>query len=167
MACSVHNHDAVPDPEIFVRRGTDGSSVTLTTSWYDAELSLEHIAPQRREVDDNTFDNDLYREGRIQRIGNLTLLPKEENQTLSNMSWEKKRKYFEVFSNRDPEERRKLINRYNLHQKTKQLLDNDFVPFCADLAQFVDECWKTCDVAQRGERLAGLMWDRFAPSLGL
>ena len=160
-------HDAVPDQENFIRQGTPRSSNTLTTSWYGAELTLEHIAPQNRDDTDDTFDDDLYREGRIHRLGNLTLLPKEENQTLGNLSWKKKKEYFSVFSERDLETRREMIKNFDLHQKTKHLLGNDFVPFCADLAKFEAECWTARDVARRGKNLAGMIWDRFAPSLNL
>ena len=158
-------HDAVPDARNFLRCGTPRSSVTLTSSWYSAELTLEHIAPRNRNPADQTWDDEIYSERRVHRLGNLTLLPKEENQTLGNLSWEKKKEYFSVFSERDFLVRQEQINNFDFHRNTRRLLDNDFVPFCSDLARCSADCWTAPKVAQRGRILACMIWSRFAPSL--
>lgn len=160
-------HDAVPDQTDFVRRGTRRSSDTLTSAWYSAELTLEHIAPRNREVNDDSYHDDVYLERRVHRLGNLTLLPQEENQHLDNLSWGKKKNYFSVFSERDLTSRTEMIAQSDLHGSTIHLLERDFIPFCADLAQCEAEQWTALDVARRGRSLAYMIWDQFAPSLGL
>lgn len=160
-------HDAVPDQTNFIRPGTPRSSDTLTLSWYNAGLTLEHIAPRNRDVNDRSYQDDLYLERRVHKLGNLTLLPEEENNNLRNLNWTTKREYFSVFSERDVERRRELIAKFNLQESTMQLLRNDFVPFCTDLAQCGSERWTAFDVGRRGKSLARMIWDQFAPSLNL
>ena len=160
-------HDAMPGapPEI-VQRGVAGSSPTLTAVWHDAALTVEHIAPQTPLSGDNSFGDQIYRESRVHRLGNLTLLPHEENRILGNKSWPEKQQYFQVFAERDPRTRTRQVDALDLRPATVDLLSDRFVPFCADLAELQSNQWTEAHIAERGRCLAELIWERFAPSLG-
>ena len=159
-------HDAaVGEHPKMVQRGIARSSPTLTTDWYGA-VTVEHIAPQSPLSGDSSFGDLIYRESRVHRLGNLTLLPKEENKILGNKSWPEKQKYFRVFAERDPEIRAGQVDDLKLRSATADLLQSRFVPFCADLAELESDQWTEDHIAERGKCLAELIWDRFAPSLG-
>lgn len=160
-------HDAIPGtPPEMVQGGVAGSSPTLTVVWRDAALTVEHIAPQNPLTGDNSFGDQIYRESRVHRLGNLTLLPQEENSVLSNKSWPEKQRYLKVFAERDPRIRARQVDALDLRPATVGLLSNRYVPFCADLAELESNQWTEAHIAVRGRCLAELIWDRFAPSLG-
>ena len=160
--------DSIPDASVsMLKRGTDGSSPALTSYWQEARLTLEHIAPQSPLSGDSSFGNGVYREGRVHRLGNLTLVPRDENRILGNKPWPEKRRYFEVFAERDRGIRTQKIERLDLRPATVRLLSNRYVPFCVDLAARRSNKWTEKNIADRGRRLAELIWDRFAPSLDL
>ena len=160
-------HDAIPGaPPEMVQRGVAGSSPTLTAVWHDAALTVEHIAPQTPLSGDNSFGDQIYRESRVHRLGNLTLLPQEENRILGNKPWPDKQQYLQVFAERDPRTRARQVDALDLRPATVDLLSRRFVPFCADLAELESDQWTEAHIAERGKCLAELIWDRFAPSLG-
>ena len=160
-------HDAIPGaPPEMVQRGVAGSLPTLTAVWYDAALTVEHIAPQTPLGGDNSFGDQIYRESRVHRLGNLTLLPQEENRILGNKSWPEKQQYFKVFAERDPRIRTRQVDALDLRPATVDLLSERLVPFCTDLAELESNQWTEAHIAERGKCLAELIWDRFAPSLG-
>ena len=160
-------HDAIPGaPPEMVQGGVAGSSPTLTAVWYDAALTVEHIAPQTPLSGDNSFGDQIYRESRVHRLGNLTLLPQKENRILGNQPWPEKQRYFKVFAERDLRTRARQVDALDLRPATSDLLSERFVPFCADLAEVESNQWTEADIAERGKCLAELIWDRFAPSLG-
>ena len=159
-------HDALPGtfPNI-LRPGTPGSSPTLTSAWHGAGLTLEHIAPQTPLSGDNSFTDQIYREGRVHRLGNLTLVPKEENRILGNKPWPQKQEYFRVFAERDPITRAQRVSALDLRPATIDFLSERFVPFCADLAEIESDQWTETNVVDRGRCLAELIWDQFSPTL--
>ncbi len=160
-------HDAIPGERPgMVQVGTPGSSPTLTAVWYGEALTVEHIAPQNPISSDNSFGDQIYREDRVHRLGNLTLLPEKENRILGNKSWPEKQQYLRVFAERDRSVRAKQINDLDLQPATEDLLQKRFIPFCADLAKLESNQWTEDHIAERGKCLAELIWDRFAPSLG-
>ena len=160
-------HDVIPGtPPEMVRAGIAGSSPTLTAVWYDAALTVEHIAPQNPINGDNSFGDQIYRENRVHRLGNLTLLPERENRILGNKSWPEKQQYLRVFAERDPNTRARQVDGLDLRPETGVLLQKRFIPFCADLAELESNQWTEHHIAERGRCLAELIWHRFAPSLG-
>ena len=160
-------HDAIPEspPEI-VGRGVGGSVPTLTAVWYDAALTVEHIAPRNPLSGDDSFGDQIYREGRVHRLGNLTLLPEEENRLLGNKPWPDKQHYFKVFAEPNLRNRARQIEALDLRPSTVEILLDRYVPFCADLAELESNQWTDTHIGERGTSLAQLIWDRFAPSLG-
>ena len=161
-------HDTVVDPfPRPIRPGAIGVMPTLTMEWYQEKLTIEHIAPQRKEDDDNSYADSIYKGARVHRLGNLTLLPKEENRVLSNKLWLEKLAYFKLYDERDATRRREMVNNFQLRPTTARLLSSRFVPFCGDIAALDDDQWTETHIENRGITLAGLIWDRFAPSLEL
>ncbi len=60
----------------------------------DSSQTVEHIAPVTQS---EGWEGELYEDGdTIHRLGNLTLLPRSENSSLSNGSWERKRLIYKV-----------------------------------------------------------------------
>lgn len=160
-------HDAIPGaPPVMVQAGAAGSSPTLTTVWYDAALTVEHIAPQTPLSSDNSFGAQIYRENRVHWLGNLTLLPRDENRILGNKSWPEKQQYLKVFADRDLRSRARQVDDLDLRPSTAELLSRRFIPFCADLAELASNQWSDSHIADRGRCLAERIWERFAPSLG-
>ena len=153
-----------------LKKGVPRSSTTLTMEWYqNTGLTVEHIAPQQALPEDLSFEPLIFREERFQRLGNLTLLPGRENKILGRRSWHDKQQYFKLFAEPNREARRIQIESLSapLGSKTVEILLTDsYLPFGTDLATFESDQWTADQIAKRGECLAGLIWDRFAPSLG-
>ena len=160
-----HDTAVAPSEGEFLVRGATESLATLTPYWWDSELTIEHIAPKSQRPGDATFADQLYREGRIHRLGNLTLLPQYENRLLSGKTWPEKRQFFRVFSERSTTSRRKQLENSDLRPQTVRLLTERFVPFCGDLAQSDPEEWNAEHIECRGRVLAEMIWDRFWPAL--
>ena len=159
-------HDSLATTRCFMKSGAEGSSPTLILDWYNAGLTVEHIAPQARNSADSSIDGDLYGSNGFQKMGNLTLLPEKENVILGNKGWEEKKRYFKVMSDPDVEKRKEKTRKMDFRAETKKLLSSRFVPFCADLGMCKSKRWDTALVEMRGRRLANRIWERFAPTLG-
>ena len=160
-----HDSTTADTSDRFLAQGAKGCARTLTPFWWNSELTIEHIAPQSQRRNDGSFDPRLYEEGRIHHLGNLTLLPKHENQILSGKRWPEKRQYFQVYSEPGTAARRDQLESLDLKARTVELLTERYVPFCGDLAQCDAEQWNAGHVERRGRVLAELIWDRFWPSL--
>ena len=160
-------HDAMPDEKEYLMHGADRSVTTLSRDWWKEELTVEHIAPQTRGRDDASYSDGVYMDRKLHRLGNLTLLPQRENVIIGRKSWKEKRKYFNLYCERRSDERLSKLEAFDLRPQTRKLLSTRFVPFCADVALVKDDCWTEDHVAHRGAALAGLIWDRFAPYVGI
>ena len=159
-------HDAIPgEPPNVLRRGAEDSSITLNPMWYDSGLTIEHIAPKTSLGSDGSFTDSIYRESRVHRLGNLTLVPQKENQILGSKSWPQKQEYFQVFAERDRNERTQRARTLQLKPATVDLLSRRFIPFCTDLAVLECNRWTDGNIADRGRCLAELIWDQFSPTL--
>ena len=144
-----------------------GVSSTLSLKWYRMPLSIEHIAPQSQGTS-NGFHDEIYSGGHLHKIGNLTLVPLRENSSLGDKTWEEKRQHYRVFCQTNAERRAKLAAELSLRPETVDLLMENYIPFCIDLARYPDTktTWKPKDVRRRGTGLAERIWQQFAPSLG-
>ena len=72
-------HDAMPDENEYLVHGADRSVTTLSRDWWKEELTVEHIAPQNRATAMTaSYSGGIYMEGKLHRLGNLTLLPQRE-----------------------------------------------------------------------------------------
>ena len=79
-------------------------SLTLEAWCLPNQYTVEHIAPQNPS--NGTWADDLYEaNGTIHRLGNLILLPKEINSSLSNKSWKTKQAAYKYINAETKEEK--------------------------------------------------------------
>lgn len=167
-------HDTVPDDKGLglTKAGSDGVLALLTHEmWTDERMvSVEHIAPQHRTDD---WDSRLYEsEKTIHRLGNLMLIPREENSAISNSSWNVKRACFKILSAQSPDEAEDALsdavsNGIDIPQLIASAdLSSSYRPLSSGVAQYRGD-WGTEIVESRSNRLAELAWDRLAPWVGL
>ncbi|MEW6647424.1 MAG: DUF1524 domain-containing protein [Pseudomonadota bacterium] len=108
----------------------------------------------------------------IERLGNLTLLPRSENSSLSNSSWLRKRLMYRVLSAETSDELDPLLKQaedsdISLSQSTAELLKNaHYLPMVKAVSR-VEGDWTLDLVERRSVRIAELAWDRIAPWLGI
>ena len=158
--------DAIPDPSAtgHAMRGAPGSWRTLSLEVWRAHYTVEHIAPQQKRSTDTSYASELYDEGDINRLGNLTLLPSNLNRLLGNKTWPFKRDVFQMVSMMDKDERIAALkegNLYGLGAKSKALLESsDFMPFCKFVATHQAGEINRSYIGERGKRLAALAWER-------
>lgn len=139
--------------------------------WRDEDSqTVEHIAPQTREEGwlDSLYDEDET----IDRLGNLTLLPRAENASLSNGSWTRKRLIYKVLSAATSDELDPLVQQakdqgIEISKSTTELLENSRHLPMAKAVAAVEGDWTLDLVDKRSARIAELAWARIAPWLGL
>lgn len=163
-------HDSVDTDGGSLVAGKDGSHPTLTfDSWIGERYrSVEHIAPQSKSKD---WPADLYQDDEFERLGNLTLLPLNANQSLSDRPWEQKRSLFGALAAQTPEEANLILEQLkesgvDLSSIAKNIHSGKFLPHVRALSKFTAE-WNVAEVDARGRVLADLAWRRLAPWLGL
>jgi hypothetical protein len=140
--------------------------------WRDEDAqTVEHVAPQTS--DGGGWDPELYEEREtIDRLGNLTLLPRRENSALSNGSWTRKRLIYKVLSAECADAMDLLLKQDKIvaaefSQQTEELLANSrHLPMAKAIAN-VEGAWTLALVEARSVRIAELAWGRIAPWLGL
>ena len=99
LLCVAHN--AFPDEEhpYLLKKGRpqSGKDFMNLAQWRSADLeTIEHIAPQKQG---SGWQAELYKDiDLIHYLGNLTLLPKKENASIGNKSWDKKKLFFEAIA---------------------------------------------------------------------
>lgn len=145
-------------------RGASGAWPTRSLEIWRAHYSVEHIAPQRRQSTDTSYASELYDEGDINRLGNLTLLPADLNGLVGNRPWPFKRDVFNMVSKTNKTQRFNALKSgdlYRLGAKSKALLESsDFMPFCKFVAANPAAVFDRAYVSERGRRLAELAWER-------
>lgn len=141
-------------------------------SWKNTDFSsVEHIAPQKGQS--NEWDLKVYsRPEIVHSIGNLTMLPVEENAALSNKSWANKKILFKAFASETIEEVKDQIEYakkmgINYNSKTKALLTEKAIhlPFAANICNVSD--WNYEVITERGKNLASLAWYEISSWLNL
>ena len=139
--------------------------------WKDkAYFTVEHVAPQSPNAG---WEEDIYNDSKtIHTLGNLILLPQEENNAVGNKSWEHKKlmysllsaKTAEEFSNLQPELQEAGLN---LSKRVNEVLSNaKYLGLCKSIALY-DKEWSLKIIEDRTRCLAELAWDRLAGWLDL
>ena len=129
--------------------------------------TIEHIAPQ-----DNTnwltSGTDVYEKDRndnnsIDFIGNLTLLPRGENASLSNKGWKDKKNIYKFLAAKTVDEMEQLILCIPEEDKSelKKLRDktDKYLQFAEAISNCGDSVWTKALIQKRGERILELAWD--------
>ncbi|MBP6862209.1 MAG: DUF262 domain-containing protein [Neisseriaceae bacterium] len=168
------SHDSVPDTNPanygLICKGKKGVLKLLDVqNWLDTNnQTVEHIAPQ----ENTDWDDSLYSEGadklHINKLGNLTLLPKPENSSISNQSWQKKLILYKMLSSKTEEETQALgleAKNIGIKQSVDTIIQQAaFLPMIQALAQYDGE-WNIEFVNKRTERISELAWDKISPWL--
>jgi len=168
------SHNAVPDlgEPGMIQPGRDNVAPILTLDrWKDTDcLTIEHIAPQRNQ---GGWDPKLYDDPEtIDTLGNLTLLPPDENGVLTNKPWDQKRAIYRILASKTQEEfeQRKTEAAgigLSFSQRADEILKNsNYLAMCESVS-LREEDWTQEFVGRRSERIAQMAWDRLAPWLGL
>lgn len=139
--------------------------------WRDEDSqTVEHIAPQTKEEGwlDAVYENDET----LDRLGNLTLLPKAENSSLGNGSWTRKKLIYKVLSAQTSDELDPLLQQakdqgIEISKSTTELLANSRHLPMAKAVSLVEGDWTLDLIERRSIRIAELAWARIAPWLGL
>jgi hypothetical protein len=163
-------HDSVDNDEGSLVTGKLDSHPTMTFEAWTGERysSVEHIAPQSKS---KAWASDLYQDDEFERLGNLTLLPLNANQSLSDRPWEHKRSLFGALAAQTPEDANLILDQLkasgvDLSKIAGNIHSGKFLPHVRALSKIVKE-WNVAEVDTRGRALAELAWRRLAPFLGL
>ena len=159
-----------------LEKGTQGINPLLTLSqWKDETyFTVEHVAPRARNANWNKDKyNDIYNDSKtIHTLGNLILLPKDENEILADRSWKHKKLMYSLlsaetvdeFNNLQPE---LLKAGLNLSKRANEVLSNaKYLGLCKSIV-LCDDDWSLDIIEKRSKRLAELAWDRLAKWLYL
>ncbi|MEU0443721.1 HNH endonuclease family protein, partial [Streptomyces sp. NPDC006186] len=169
------SNDSAPDETQrgLVIRGRSGLLSALNLDQWNgaAAATIEHIAPQ--SSGNNGWDSKIYEDSTtVHTLGNLTLLPKVENSSASDRSWELKRLMFRTLSASTVEEAEKTLSLaaqegISLGEGAEAIIRRSrHLPLVSSLAQREEE-WTEEFIRERSERLCGLAWESLAPWLGL
>ena len=153
-------------------KGRPSTNPLLTLNqWKDkAYFTVEHVAPQAPNAG---WAKDIYNDSKtVHTLGNLILLPKAENEILSNRSWEHKKLMYSLLSAEteakfnDWQEKLRLTG-LNLSKRASEVINNaKYLSICKSIALY-DNDWSLDIIEKRSKRLAELAWDRLAKWLDL
>ena len=159
-----------------LEKGTHGINPLLTLNqWTDETyFTVEHVAPQSRNANWNEKRyNDIYNDSKtIHTLGNLILLPKDENEILSDRSWKHKKLMYSLLSAEREAEFNNLQSELqkvglNLSKRANEVLSNaKYLGLCKSIAAY-DKEWSLEIIEERSRCLAELAWDRLAKWLDL
>ena len=167
--------DAIIDKDFpaYLRDGTKGSNSVLSPKHWNIACTVEHIAPQkllRPTVEIEGFSEKLRTESLINKLGNLTLIPKKENSSLGARPWSEKRRIYEVLGSDDPISRQALLmdGSWSMAPQTQKLFSQGHrLVFCASMGAYSVGEWGPQQVRDRGEVIASRLYDRICAWLGL
>ena len=139
--------------------------------WHNSDyFTVEHIAPQRLV---GGWANNIYEDpDTVHRLGNLLLLPQEENSLLANRSWNHKRVMYELLSSADEDEFEAAKGKcgklgLNLSKQADEIFENaSYLGMCRSVAAKTTD-WDKAFIEARSTRIAELAWDRISSWLDL
>ncbi|MCY4227324.1 MAG: DUF262 domain-containing HNH endonuclease family protein [Gammaproteobacteria bacterium] len=172
-------HHTLPDPSdpnLLTRDATapsDNREYFTYANWKDKRyLTLEHVAPQA----ENTagWPSEIYRNSWLKdTLGNLVLLPTQENDSISDAPWSKKKIFYSVLIERNINQRNNLLQEaknegLQFSPLTENIISSatTFRLSMLDGIETVDE-WNADLIQRRSRRLASLAWDVLSPWLGI
>ena len=153
-----------------IQRGRGGCNPMLKLSqWNDsAYLSIEHIAPQSPNAG---WQPSIYEEDHtVHTLGNLILLPHEENNIIDDKSWKHKRLMYALLAADTQKEFDSIKTKLSaegltLSKKAVEVLSkSQYLGLCKSVALF-NRQWSLKIIQKRTQRLAELAWDRLHPWL--
>jgi hypothetical protein len=164
------HEDFIDDPSDpgLLALGVAGVFPCLNLDIWIAHYSMEHIAPQSPAPGDLSYEQAIYDQGLIDRLGNLTLMPTELNKLVDNKNWVFKRDLYRILSEQSPQQRLSQLAASvpGLAQVTQNMVVSaQYLPFCRPLANNTSQVLAAAFITKRGERIANLAWDRLWPYL--
>lgn len=169
LMASAHNSVADTGNPGLIQAGRVGTLDMLTPEkWYELsqnDVEIEHIVPRSGSSGQSVHDNNL-----THTIGNLTLLFKPENLTVSDRTWEHKRAIYRALAATTDEEFKAAMENIDaagipLSLRAEEVLTSStFAPLLRPLVSRTEK-WDAEFVEQRSERLLGLAWDNIRPWL--
>jgi len=143
----------------------EGHLAMLNTQAWEKSLTVEHVAPQLNKAEG--WDDSLYNEADIiHRIGNLTLLPKQENSSFGSKPWIYKKWLYAALGAPTSHEFEDIIKEaqntgIELSQSTLELMRKSaYLPYSLSISKY--ENWDSNSVQKRGENICGLAWDKLS-----
>ncbi len=100
----------------------------------------------------------------VDRLGNLTLLPRVENSAVGNQSWKKKRLLYEVLSAPTVDEHSARLaaakmEGIDVSENTEAIVQKaQYLPLVSAVCRVKGE-WSTLLIDKRSRRIAELAWD--------
>jgi len=168
-------HHAIPDherPGKLTREGvrpTDEREYLAYANWIsDLYKTVEHVAPESNPG--NGWDEDIYKRPVTRHtIGNLTLLPQEENSVAGNSGWPRKRVFYLALmeTNKAKQEewfQEAKTNGFDFPRKTQQLLKRGHRLHLLDSLSGIED-WNEKFIYERGDNILSLAWDKISPWL--
>lgn len=169
----VASHHAIPDGTTgFTKDGalSDSTDMLRAERWDndDRLTTIEHIAPQNPRANDTTpWSSTLYADQSfVNRLGNLVLLPGEENSSLSNKSWPEKRALYAALSSADMDEATIVLLKarasgipIDATVESNIIARRKNLPLLQAIASF-DGAWDAEFVDQRTEQLLNRAYDK-------
>jgi len=173
VMAACHNSVADPaEPGLLVSGGRNNLVLLTPEQWYDeVNATIEHVAPESDtggRWPAKIYDED---QRRVNQLGNLTLLPRLENDASADRDWEHKRALYAIFaaaSQPDAEEaiRAAAAKGLTISNRIRNIVTaGQMVPLCRPLAEFLGP-WDADFISRRSRRLAELAWDRITMWLG-
>ena len=170
LFCASDN--AVPDKteKGLIERGRSEINPMLKRNQWnnDAYFTVEHIAPQSRS---DGWEQDIFNEpDAVHTLGNLILLPHEENNVIGNKSWEHKRLMYRLLAAETEDKFNNIKGELSvvgltLSKTATDVLGNaKYLGICRSVSLF-DEPWSLDIIQKRTQRFAELAWDRLEPWL--
>ena len=136
---------------LLTRGRSDINPMLTLNRWNDkAYFTIEHVAPQSRNANWNEdIYDDIYNDSKtVHTLGNLILLPEEENNAVGNKSWKHKKLMYSLLSAETEEEfdnlQKQLPNvGLNLNKNFNEVIQNaKYLGLCKSIALY-DKEWSS------------------------
>ena len=130
--------------------------------------TVEHVAPNSDKP--AGWDPEIYATARPKNtLGNLVLLPAEENSSIGNATWSKKKIFYSALTDRNIESRRVALESakrqgMQFNRSTEELILGGERFSMLDGINDVGD-WNAKFIQERSRRLATLAWDKLRPWL--
>lgn len=151
-----------------VRRSPERDFLNYKTWRSPLYLTIEHIAPEAESR--HGWSQDLYRDNILRHtLGNLILLPSEENIAIGADSWKKKKKfYLALTENMEGQQQDRIAEAkaagITFSKTINKLLEKGERLSLLDPLRDVEE-WNEKVVLNRSKNIAGLCWNTIRPWL--
>lgn len=164
-------NDTTLDNGIVVKGRSNISPLFNYKSFSNNGLTVEHIAPQTPDRSNSDWDWKIYDENQNEpnSLGNLTLLPLNENISIGNKSWKQKRVFYSALCAPTIDSQKEILKKASadgiaFKSGTLEILDSaEFRPIVLSLVSMED--FDRDQLIERGKQVASLAWKEFAPWL--